>query len=108
MTRTELQIGLRRLGIATIVLIGVALAMSWLFALSGAPARNAIAGGTGSIGILLVLCGIGAFVRARPTSARHRRALDARAPIDNRDVERLALGLFAYGITFSVVALAVG
>ncbi len=109
MTRVEVRRGLYRLAVITAGLIAGALVASAVFILIGARGRAAIAAGTGTIGMLLILGGAAAFTKTSPV--RQARAMPDAAEIDTTEVrqaEHLALGLFAYGIVFSAVALAMG
>jgi hypothetical protein len=108
-TSVEVRRGLVRLAVITAGLIAGALVASVLFVLIGARGRAALAAGTGSIGMLLVLSGAAAFTKTSPV--RQARAMPDAADLDTkkiREAEHLALGLFAYGIVFSVAALAMG
>jgi hypothetical protein len=90
-------------------LIAGALLASAIFVIIGSPGRAALAAGAGCVGMLLVFGGVAAFAKASP--ARHARAMPYADEInteERREVERLALGLFAYGIAFSAVALVLG
>lgn len=109
MNRVELRGGLLRLALITAGLIVGALVASAVFVLIGARGRAALAAGTGTIGMLLILGGAAAFTKTSPV--RQARALPDGVEIDTTEVrqaEHLALGLFAYGIVFSAAALAMG
>jgi hypothetical protein len=109
MTSDEIRGGLvRMLGITIGLLVG-ALVLSALFLLLGARWRPAVAAGTGALGIVLIFAGVAAFAKASPV--RHLRSLSHDDEVyseDRRDTERLALGLFAYGVAFEAAALALG
>lgn len=109
MSPEETRRGLRRLvGITAGLIIG-ALVLSALFLLLGARGRAAIAAGTGSLGVFLIFAGVAAFAKASPV--RHIRAQaydDEVHSEERRETERLALGLFAYGVAFEAVALTLG
>jgi hypothetical protein len=107
--RHELHQGLVRLAAITAALVAGALLCSALFLVVGARGRGAISAGTGTVGMLLVFGGVAAFAKASPV--RHARATPYASDVhteQRRETERLALGLFAYGIAFSAVALVVG
>jgi hypothetical protein len=108
-TGVEIRRGLIRVAAITAGLVVGAFVASGIFMLFGAQGRAAIAAGTGTIGMLLVFSGTAAFTKTSPV--RQARAMPAAADLDTtqlRQAEHLALGLFAYGIAFSVVALAMG
>lgn len=109
MTPEETRGGLRRLALVTAGLVACALALSALFLIVGARGRAAIAAGAGTLGILLIFAGIAAFAKSSPV--RHLRTqpyADDQASQTRRETERLALGLFAYGVAFEAAALTLG
>jgi hypothetical protein len=110
LSQDELRAGIARLALVLGGLVVAALVLSLLFGLGGRSASDALAAGIGIVGVVLVVVGLGASFKASPLSTtrtpgggRERASSDAR-----RDAERLAFGLFALGIVFSLVALALG
>jgi hypothetical protein len=105
----EIRRGLVRLAGATAGLVLATLLLSAVFLLLGASGRGAVAGGAGAVGALLVFAGVGAFAKASPVRyVRSQPYDDAESISRRRETERLALGLFAYGVAFNVAALALG
>jgi membrane associated rhomboid family serine protease len=108
-SRDEVRHGLLRLAAVTLALVFAALLLSTLFLLLGAHSRGAVAAGAGVVGTLLVFAGVGSFAKASPV--RHVRSQpydDADSISRRRETERLALGLFAFGVAFNAAALALG
>jgi hypothetical protein len=109
MTGEELRSGLRRLGFITLGLMATSFVISVMLVVLGSPLRAAVAAGTGTVGVLMVLSGLGAFAKASPwRQARSAPPAAAELPVSRRDTEYLALGLFGYGIAFSNCALVLG
>lgn len=107
MTPEERRAGLKRLGLITVGLAGSALLVALVFAGTGSTGQAALAAGFGVVGIALVLGGVVAFGRTGPvrrTAGVYQRATDEQ----RKEAERMALGLFAFGISFSILALALG
>jgi hypothetical protein len=106
----ERRAGFVRLGVVVGVLATLSVVLAGLFALAGADPDEAVGAGTGLVGVVLVVLALGAFFKASPMS--RPRAPDQLVTLTQaearRDAERLALGLFALGIVFSLVSLAVG
>jgi predicted phage tail protein len=107
MTPEERRAGFKRLGLLTLGLVGAAGLLALVFAGMGAAGQAALAAGCGVVGIALVLGGVVAFGRTGPV--RRTAGVYQRASVEQRkEAERMALGLFAFGITFSVLALVLG
>lgn len=109
MKPAEIRRGMVRLTGVTVALVVGALLASSLFLLLGARGRGAIAAGSGAVGTLLVFAGVAAFAKASPVRyVRSQPYDDASSIAERRDTERLSLGLFAFGLAFEAVALALG
>ena len=109
MSRDEARRGMLRLVAVTAALVLTALLASSLFMLVGARGRGALAAGIGAVGAVLVFAGVGAFAKASPVRyVRTQPYDDAHSISERRDTERLALGLFAFGLAFEAAALALG
>lgn len=107
MTPEERRAGVRRLGLIVAGLVAAALVISIVFAGMGAAGTEALSAGCGVVGIVLVGAGVVTFGRTGPV--RRTAGVLHRATVDERkDAERLALGLFGFGIAFSALALAIG
>lgn len=107
LTAGERRAGVKRLGLVTGGLVGVALLLALVFAVLGATATAALSAGSGLVGILLVLAGVAAFTRTSPVR-RSRGSYSMATTESRREAEMLALGLFGFGITFSALALVLG
>ncbi|MEZ5243698.1 MAG: hypothetical protein R2707_01270 [Acidimicrobiales bacterium] len=109
MSRDELRRGLVRLAGITVGLVFGTMLLSVIFLLLGARGRSAIAAGAGSVGTLLVFAGVASFAKASPVRyVRSQPYDDADSISIRRETERLALGLFAFGVAFNAAALALG
>jgi cytochrome c biogenesis protein CcdA len=106
-TRAELRQGLRRLLFVVLGLVALVVALSAGFVAFGATARNGVSAGAGSVGLLLVLVGVGAFSRTQPV----RRGSGGFHIVDRserRDAEALTGGLLGLGVLFCVLSLGIG
>lgn len=107
MTPEERLAGFKRLGLMAAGLVGAALVIALVLAGLGSTRDQALAAGSGVVGIALVMGGVVAF--GRTSAIRRTAGVYGRATVEERkDAERLALGLFASGILFSVCSLALG
>ena len=107
MTPEERGAGLRRLALIAVGLVGAALVIALVFASLGSTRAQALAAGSGMVGIALVMGGVVSF--SRTSAIRRTAGVYGRATVEERkEAERLALGLFASGILFSVCSLALG
>jgi hypothetical protein len=107
MTSEEVRGGLLRLAAMAAGLLVAVATFSVVFVLLGARGRSAIAAGTGAVGMLLVFAGVAAFAKASPVRhVRSRPYVDDASISERRETERLALGLFAFGVAFEAAALA--
>lgn len=107
MTRSELLAGVRRLAIVLVVLVVMSALCAGTFVAFGAPARAAVSAGSGVVGVLLVVCGLGAFLRAQP-ARRAAGAIHVVERLDGREAEGLSGGLLGLGIVFCAVSLGIG
>jgi hypothetical protein len=107
MTPEERRAGVKRLGLITLGLGGAAFLAALVFAGLGAAGAQALAGGCGLVGVALVVAGVVVFGRTGPV--RRTAGVYQRASVEERkEAEHLALGLFGFGIVFSVLALVLG
>lgn len=107
MNDEERRAGFKRLGLIVVGLVAAALLLSLVFAGFGARGARAAAAGTGVVGVGLVLGGVLAFGRTGPV--RRTAGTLQRASVEERkEAERLALGLLALGVAFSIMALVLG
>jgi hypothetical protein len=108
-SREEIRRGLVRLGAVTVGLVLGTLLLSALFVLLGARGRGALAAGAGAVGTLLVFAGVASFAKASPVRYIRSQPYDDDDSLSiRRETERLALGLFAFGVAFNAAALALG
>jgi hypothetical protein len=106
LTADERRAGYRRLVVVSAVIVGVALLTGLVFVALGADLASGVGAGIGLVGILMVIGGVVAFSR---TASVRRSNGDIRlaSASERKAAERLALGLLAGGILFSVVSLVV-
>ena len=107
MTRDELLAGMRRLALVVMVLVAVSAICALAFIAFGATTRAGISAGSGVVGVLLVVGGLGAFLRARP-ARRSGGEIQVVERVERREAEGLSGGLLGLGIVFCAIALGIG
>jgi hypothetical protein len=106
-SRAELLAGLRRLGLVLVALVAFSGLCAAGFVAFGASARSGMSAGSGVVGVLLVVCGLGAFLRTQP-ARRAEGGIHVVERLERREAESLSGGLLGLGIVFCAVSLGIG